>query len=82
MTGPGHRRKQKLRKQAHRQFDRIWLSGSKSRSRAYRWLSWKLGIEPSECHFGRMSVEQLLRAIEVCEEIPTVLSTWVDQEPR
>lgn len=40
------------------------------RSQAYKWLSDKMGIPKSECHWGWFDVEQCKQAGRICEETP------------
>lgn len=56
------------RRQAHAVFDSLWQQGRlPSRRKAYLWLAARMGIEPSKCHIGMMTIEQCKRVVEVCE---------------
>lgn len=58
-----------LRKLAHEWFDPIWRKyGFLTRPEAYEWLSEKLGLPLSACHFARMTNSQLTRMEQVCIE--------------
>lgn len=56
---------------AHAAFDPLWKprgsEGAKmSRSEAYRWLAWCLGIDGSACHIGMFDVELCKRTVHAC----------------
>ena len=53
---------------AHRAFDRIWKNHVMSRSEAYGWLAFKLGIEPGEAHIGNFSDYYCERTVAECEK--------------
>jgi hypothetical protein len=60
-----------LRREAHAAFDPIW-GGDKERdkemrTRAYRWLSARMGLPPGLTHFARFDAEQCRKAIRFCE---------------
>ena len=50
------------RRQLHQAFDRIWLAGSWSRGKAYRWLSTHLGIPFDQTHIGMFDLDTCMRA--------------------
>jgi hypothetical protein len=79
MASKAHRLKQRLRKRAHAALDPIWQTGEKSRNKLYRWLSWKMGIAPSECHFSRMNADQLQQAIILVNERRKLLRPAMSQ---
>jgi len=54
------------RMQAHRLFDRIWLTGKLSRGDAYAWLADGLGIGVDQCHIGMMNVEMCDSVVGLC----------------
>lgn len=57
-----------LRAEAHKQFDMIWKSGTKSRQDSYIWLSKQLNIDVSECHIGSFDVKLCQKTIHICED--------------
>lgn len=57
----------RLRKIAHKYFDKIWITRLMEREAAYYWLSVSLGISRSKCHFGIMRSKHLKQAIEMCK---------------
>lgn len=50
------------RQEAHRYFDPLWKGTNKimERSEAYRLLARSMGLQPRDCHIGRMNTEQAL----------------------
>lgn len=58
----------KLKIEAHAAFDPMWKSGEMSRTKAYKWLGEKLGLDKRDCHMGWMSDDNLRRVVEVCGE--------------
>ncbi|MFG0647737.1 zinc-finger-containing protein [Leclercia adecarboxylata] len=62
------KRTRDARKSCKLPFERIWRSGSMSRSEAYKWLADKMGIPTDECHFGWFSDEQCQVAMTHCNE--------------
>ncbi len=62
------KRTRDARKSCKLPFERIWRSGSMSRSEAYKWLADKMGIPAEECHFGWFSAEQCQTAMAHCNE--------------
>lgn len=58
--------KKERRAQAHFFFDSIWRSGLMSRSDAYKWLSYRLGIKTEECHFSVMKGSLITLSIHEC----------------
>lgn len=57
----------RLRKKAHRAFDKIWQSKLMTRKKAYEWLSKQLCIEQEKCHISLLSKEQLNETIKISE---------------
>ena len=53
---------------AHQAFDPLWTSGGMSRTDAYRWLAYQLGIEMEACHIGMFDVELCRRVVAVVAE--------------
>lgn len=53
---------------AHAAFDPLWRTKSnfKTRSKAYAWLSWKMGIPPKETHIGMFDLNQCAEVIRIC----------------
>lgn len=51
---------------AHNCFDKLWKSGSMSRSSAYKMLANKLGIEAKDCHIGMFDVHMCKRVMVIC----------------
>ena len=56
-------RLRELRKQAHKEFDKLWRTGTFTRSQAYEWLAQTLKLPPNEAHIGRFDEEQCLELI-------------------
>lgn len=57
------------RKSAHAAFDPLWRSGPLSRSKAYKMLADKLGIDRADCHMKLMTAEQARRVPTIALEI-------------
>lgn len=60
----------KLRRLVHTQFDPLWQSAKhpkSARNRVYAWLARKMELTDDECHVGKFSKEQCLRALEILE---------------
>lgn len=57
-----------LRIQAHRVFDRIWLSGLMDQSAAYRWMQSKFNLTPSDAHIAKLSNYMCGKLIEASNE--------------
>lgn len=57
------------RKQAHIVFDRLWRGNDRqmNRRQAYNWLRLKMGLSHSKCHIAMFSIEQAMKAIELCK---------------
>lgn len=51
---------------AHSAFDPIWRDGSKSRTRAYKWLANELGIPAAKCHIGMFDEATCERVVALC----------------
>jgi hypothetical protein len=43
---------------AHIAFDRLWKSGHMTRSQAYAWLAYRMGMSKEQAHIANFSVEQ------------------------
>lgn len=56
------------RKRAKDIFNKLWRGNLELRGRAYDWLSVKLGIPRSECHFGMFSISRCEQAIYVMKD--------------
>lgn len=66
------------KRRAHYYFDQIaktslineiysdYISGMSNRSKAYKWLAGRLGIEERLCHIGMMDVGQCEEVVEIC----------------
>lgn len=46
------------KQEAHKAFDPIWKNRRMTRSKAYKWLSRELGMEPKHTHIGMFDVDQ------------------------
>lgn len=59
-----------LRREAHSQFDRLWMGHKMTRPQAYRWLAAQLGIERvyRDCHFRHFDEATLNIVIDVVRE--------------
>jgi len=67
---PGDLETMKLRKAAHNKFDQMWKNEAdpkEARSKAYEWLSRKIGCHKNQCHMALFDKEQLRRVIGICE---------------
>ena len=53
-----------LRRKCHEIFDSMWQNGYQ-RAMLYRKLSDKMGMPPKKCHFAKMNIEELRRAIHI-----------------
>lgn len=51
--------------QAHEVFDRLWKSGTLSRSEAYRRLRKAMALSADDCHIALMSEAQARRVAEI-----------------
>jgi len=55
---------------AHALFDKVWQGHSPTfRRRCYQYLRNQLGIDDPEAHFSTLTIEQLERAIPICERM-------------
>lgn len=68
----------KLKNQAHKAFDPIWIADvargknrGAARNKAYKWLAGKMGIPREHCHIGMFDEMQCLEAIGICESLNT-----------
>lgn len=66
---PGTKEDRRWRRQAHTVFDRIWRSGTVTRSAAQRWLAKELRIPVKDCHFSYMRVKTLRRVVQLCDAV-------------
>lgn len=57
-----------LRKECHRQFDKIWLSGEKKRSTAYWWMSRKMKKPKEQCHISLFREDDCRKLLKILEE--------------
>lgn len=57
-TGNPSERVNALRIFAHAEFDKLWKSGSMSRSAAYAWLSEQMGLSPAKTHMKLFTISQ------------------------
>jgi len=53
------------RKLTHAVFDPLWKSRQMTRSKAYLWLSRRMGLNTLQCHIGKFNVEQCQKAIQL-----------------
>lgn len=53
---------------AKRGFECIWKHKHMSRTQAYEWLAYGMGLAVAECHFGMFNVAQCERAAEMVRE--------------
>lgn len=75
---PADRETRRARKQAHDDFDRLWMVGTGTakdmrkraelRPLAYRWLADKMGLTRFSCHIGRFSLEQCRECSRLVKE--------------
>ena len=56
----------RARQAAHRAFDPLWQSGKMTRTQAYAWLAWELGIPAKDCHMLRMDSSMCHKVFELC----------------
>ena len=59
----------KARMAAHAAFDPIWRSGRMSRSEAYRWLAYNIGVPVEYCHMQMLTEEMCAKVVAVCDPI-------------
>lgn len=52
--------------EAHRSFDRLWISGLMTKKQAYRWLQAKLDLPEQEAHIGKFSLFRCEEVIRLC----------------
>lgn len=62
---PRTRKLQGARRRAHLVFDQLWKTKLYSRSKAYRWLSRRLGMPKRKVHMELFNEEQCERVIKV-----------------
>ena len=51
---------------SHNAFDKLWKSGTYTRSNAYKLLGEKMGLVASECHIGMFTIQQCKQVIAIC----------------
>jgi hypothetical protein len=56
-----------LKKKCHRLFDTAWRGRQLSRERAYRHLAERIGIPPTECHFGWFGKDLLIKSLDILQ---------------
>ena len=56
------------KKRAHAAFDPLWKKGDMTRSKAYRWLSERLDIDPEWCHIGMFGMRYCKKVVAVCRQ--------------
>jgi hypothetical protein len=49
---------------AHSAFDALWRSGLMTRSRAYEWLAWEMGVSMGNAHIAKFSISQCKELIQ------------------
>jgi hypothetical protein len=67
---------------AHAAFDETWRrkfyaegrGRGKSRGDGYRWLAWRLGMHPRDCHIGMFDVATCEKVVTVCNDEITATS--------
>jgi len=67
---PGDLETMALRKAAHAKFDQLWKDESdpkEARSKAYHWLSRKMGCHKNQCHMALFDKTQLRQVVSICE---------------
>lgn len=57
------RKIRQLRTEVHSIFDKLWKGGLMDRTKAYKWLSFELGLNFDECHIGWMQQSDLEKAL-------------------
>ena len=62
-----------LRMKAHQHFNELYLSGLMTKSEAYSWLAFALGLLPSQTHIGHFSEHYCNQVITECDKY---LNTW------
>ena len=65
---PADKRTRKMRGIAHAVFERFSREKQCSRAESIRWLSQRLGIKATACHFGQMEADDLQRVIDICDQ--------------
>jgi len=64
---PSDRATRIARIQAHKAFDKLWLSpGPLKRKEAYIWLSTELGMTLDECHIGLFDAQLCAKVVQLC----------------
>ena len=65
---PANRELRLLRNEAHKHFDRLYLSGMMSKQDAYRWLANQLQAPMSQAHIGYLSEYYCKQVIQASRE--------------
>jgi hypothetical protein len=55
------------KKKAHAAFDPLWQSGRMTRSRAYTWLSNRMGLPIQKTHIGMFDVAQCKQVVSIIQ---------------
>lgn len=66
---PANRELRLLRNEAHKHFDRLYLSGMMSKQDAYRWLANQLQAPMSQAHIGYLSEYYCKQVIQASREL-------------
>lgn len=66
---PANRELRLLRNEAHKYFDRLYLSGMMSKQDAYRWLANQLQAPMSQAHIGYLSEYYCKQVIKASQEL-------------
>ena len=64
---PANAQLRAARQRAHAAFDPIWQRGVQTRTRAYKWLAHRMGIEAKAAHIALFNIEQCESAITIIE---------------
>ena len=64
---PGNQATKEARIRAHAIFDKLWKGTTTSRTSAYRWLEFELGLQPGTAHIGAFDIAMCEKVIEVCK---------------
>lgn len=69
MGTPADRNTRQARRQAHREFDRIWKRRKMTRWEAYLWLSEQMGLPQDKTHIGMFDADQCARVVHLCKTL-------------
>jgi hypothetical protein len=64
---PANKVTKDARVRAHASFDQLWLKGGMTRTDAYRWLQFSMGLTPEEGHIGKFDLAQSERLIHLVQ---------------